>query len=55
LRFSEAALKLLGDATFWMMILFAVTLATRILGLVAFSAWLDRVVAYLPTLLAGDW
>jgi hypothetical protein len=29
------------------------TLATRILGLVAFSAWLDRVVAYLPTLLAG--
>jgi hypothetical protein len=53
LRFSEAALKLLGDATFWLMILFAVTLATRILGLVAFSAWLDRVVAYLPTLLAG--
>jgi hypothetical protein len=53
LRFSEAALKLLGDATVWLMILFAVTLATRILGLVAFSAWLDRVVAYLPTLLAG--
>lgn len=53
LRFSEAAVTLLGDATFWLMILFAVTLATRILGLVAFSAWLDRVVAYLPTLLAG--
>ncbi len=53
LRFSEAAVKLLGDAAFWLTILFAVTLATRILGLVAFAAWLDRVVAYLPTLLAG--
>ncbi|MEQ8356330.1 MAG: hypothetical protein RH942_12385 [Kiloniellaceae bacterium] len=53
LRLSQAAVQLLGNLTFWLVILFAVTLATRILGLVAFSAWLDRVVAYLPTLLAG--
>ena len=53
LRLSQAAIQLLGNLTFWLVILFAVTLATRILGLVAFSAWLDRVVAYLPTLLAG--
>jgi len=53
LRFSPAVIQLLGNITFWLIILFAVTLTTRILGLVAFSAWLDRVVAYLPTLLAG--
>ncbi len=53
LRFSPAIVQLLGNITFWLIILFTVTLATRILGLVAFSAWLDRVVAYLPTLLAG--
>jgi hypothetical protein len=53
LRFSPAAVQLLGNITFWLIILFAVTLTTRILGLVAFSAWLDRLVAYLPTLLAG--
>jgi len=53
IRFSPTVVQLLGNVTFWLMILIAVTLATRILGLVAFSAWLDRVVAYLPTLLAG--
>jgi hypothetical protein len=53
LRLSHAAIQLIGDITFWIILLFAVTLVTRILGLAAFSAWLDRVVAYLPTLLAG--
>ena len=53
LRLSHAAIQLIGDITFWVILLFAVTLVTRILGLAAFSAWLDRVVAYLPTLLAG--
>lgn len=53
LRLSPAVVQLLGNVTFWLIMLFSVTLATRILGLVAFSAWLDRVVAYLPTLLAG--
>ena len=53
LRLSETAVKLLGNVLFWLIILFFVTSATRILGLVVFSAWLDRVVVYLPTLLSG--
>ncbi len=53
LRVSNAGVKLLGDVTFWVIILLFVTAATRVLGLQAFSAWLDQVVAYLPTLLAG--
>ncbi len=53
LRLSETAIRLLGNVLFWLIILFFITSATRILGLVVFSAWLDRVVVYLPTLLAG--
>ncbi|MDJ0942533.1 MAG: hypothetical protein QNJ30_03675 [Kiloniellales bacterium] len=53
LRISNAGVKLIGNVTFWVIILFFVTAATRVLGLDAFSAWLDRVVVYLPTLLAG--
>jgi hypothetical protein len=53
LRVSNAGVKLLGNVTFWVIILLFVTAATRVLGLDAFSSWLDRVVAYLPTLLAG--
>lgn len=53
LRLSEAAIRLLGSVTFWVIILIFITVATRVLGLDAFSAWLDRVVAYLPTLVAG--
>ncbi len=53
LRLSEAGTRLLGSVTFWIIILIFVTVATRVLGLDAFSAWLDRVVAYLPTLVAG--
>lgn len=53
LRLSTAAIKLLGNLTFWVIILLFVTAATRILGLLAFSDWLDQVVGYLPTFLAG--
>ena len=53
LLLSEAGTRLLGRVTFWIIILIFVTVATRVLGLDAFSAWLDRVVAYLPTLVAG--
>jgi len=53
LRMSNTGVRLLGDVTFWLIILLFVTAATRVLGLEAFSAWLDQVVAYLPTLLAG--
>jgi hypothetical protein len=53
LRLSSVATKLLGNITFWVTILLFITAATRILGLVVFSDWLDRVVGYLPTLVAG--
>lgn len=53
LRLSNTGVRLVGNITFWVIILFFVTAATRVLGLEAFSAWLDRLVAYLPTLLAG--
>ena len=53
LRLSTTAVKLIGNITFWVIILLFITAATRILGLHAFSLWLDQVVTYLPTLLAG--
>ena len=53
LRISNTGVKLLGNIIFWVIVLLFVTAATRVLGLEAFSAWLNRVVVYLPTLLAG--
>jgi hypothetical protein len=53
LRFSTASIKLLGNIVFWVVNLLFITAATRVLGLDAFSGWLDQVVGYLPTLLAG--
>ena len=53
LRLSTASVTLVGNVTFWIIILLFVTAATRVLGLTAFSDWLDQVVGYLPTLLAG--
>lgn len=53
LRLSTAATQLIGNITFWVIVLLFVTAATRVLGLLVFSNWLDQVVGYLPTLLAG--
>ncbi len=52
-RLSPRALKLIGDAAFWLVILFFITAATKVAQLDAFSSWLARILAYLPTLLAG--
>ena len=52
-RLSPQALKLIGNVAFWLIILFFITAATKVAQLDAFSSWLDRIVAYLPTLLAG--
>ncbi len=52
-RLSPQALKLIGNAAFWLVILFFITAATRVAQLDAFSSWLGRILAYLPTLLAG--
>ena len=53
LALSPVAIGLVSNVVFWIVILFSITAATRILGLAAFSEWLGRIVAYLPTLVAG--
>ena len=42
-----------GSIVYWLVILFFLIAATRVLGLEPFTDWLNRVMAYLPTLLAG--
>jgi small-conductance mechanosensitive channel len=42
-----------GSIVYWLVILFFLIAATRVLGLEPFTDWLSRVMAYLPTLLAG--
>ena len=53
LRLSQPASVVVGNGVFWLVILVFVTLATRVLGLETFTQWLERIVAYLPTLIAG--
>lgn len=48
-----ASTQVLGSIVFWVVMLFFLTAATQVLGLGAFTGWLNRVVLYLPTLLAG--
>ena len=45
--------QFLGKLVFWIVILFFVTAAINLLQLNFISEWLNRVVVYLPTLLAG--
>jgi hypothetical protein len=45
--------QVLGGIVFWVVILFFITAATHVLDLQIFTTWLNRVIAYLPTLLAG--
>lgn len=53
MRLSSRILALVGNAAFWVVILFFITAATETAHLDAFSSWLDGIVAYLPTLIAG--
>lgn len=53
LRLSPHVMRLASDVVFWLVILFFITAATRVARLDTFSSWLDRIVEYLPTLLAG--
>ncbi len=53
MRLSSRVLALVGNAAFWVIILFFITAATETARLDAFSSWLDGIVAYLPTLVAG--
>lgn len=52
-RLSRKLVGLIGNVVFWVIILLFAAMATRVARLEAFSGWLDRVVAYLPTLVAG--
>jgi hypothetical protein len=50
LRSSAAAFSMI---VFWAVLLFFITAATQVLGLVTFTEWLARLLEYLPTLIAG--
>ena len=52
-RLSPSFIKLFSNIIFWLTVLFFATLATQQLGIKTFSIWLNRVVAYVPTLFAG--
>ncbi|MFA9460151.1 mechanosensitive ion channel family protein [Thiohalorhabdus methylotrophus] len=45
--------EVLGGAVFWAVILVFLTAATQVLALETFGIWLNRLLAYLPTLLTG--
>lgn len=48
-----ASAKILGSVVFWMVVLFFLAAATQVLGLQTVTAWIARVVDYLPTVFAG--
>ncbi|MBI4194018.1 MAG: mechanosensitive ion channel family protein [Betaproteobacteria bacterium] len=52
-RIPSAAVEIVGSILFWVVMLFFVAAATHVLGLGAFSSWLQGLVTYLPTLMAG--
>lgn len=45
--------RIVGTVVFWVVLLFFLTAATQVLGLTTFTAWLGRLLDYLPTLAAG--
>ncbi len=52
-RLSPAFIRLFSKIVYWLTVLFFASLATQLLGMTAFSQWLNRVAAYAPTLFAG--
>lgn len=52
-RLPITSAQIIGGIVFWVVILFFITAATNVLDLEIFSNWLNRVLAYIPTLLAG--
>lgn len=45
--------RVLGNVVYWLVMLFFLTAATRVLGLVVFASWLDRLAGFLPNILSG--
>lgn len=52
-RWSVVSPDLLGGLVFWAVVICFVAAASQALGLTVFSAWLERVVGYLPVLAAA--
>lgn len=53
LKLPGRAATIVGNVAFWIVLLFFLSAATQLLGLDTFTAWLARVVDYLPTFIAG--
>lgn len=53
LQLSPTLIALLANVLFWLLMLVFAAIAARVARLDVFTDWLDRVVAYLPTLIAG--
>jgi small-conductance mechanosensitive channel len=49
----STSVEIVGSILFWVVILFFAAAATHVLGLGAFSSWLQGLMTYLPTLMAG--
>lgn len=49
----SASVEMVGTILFWVVIVFFAAAAAHVLGLDAFSSWLQDLMAYLPTLVAG--
>jgi hypothetical protein len=45
--------KILGEISFWLVILFFLSLAADIIGLKAFVSWISQVVSFFPLLVTG--
>ncbi len=52
-RLSESFSELISKIIFWLTILLFATGAAQLLGIMAFTVWLNRVVAYFPTFVVG--
>jgi len=52
-RLSDGAINVIGSVVFWLLVVFALTAAAKIAEFEFFAQWLDRMLSYLPNLLAG--
>ena len=53
IRLTDGAINVVGGVVCWIIIVLALTAAATIAKLDVFAQWLDRMLAYLPSLLAG--
>ena len=52
-RLSESALHAVGTVTYWVVVVYFAAAAARIAHLEGVAAWLDSIVKYVPSMLAG--